>query len=85
MLGKKLVTKRAMRQGKLLGFHHAEQGQILSDEALQDFARSESFAFVYSSRLLSRWASALRLVYEQAFIETYTAMVERSRALKSAR
>jgi hypothetical protein len=67
-----------------LGFHHAEQGQILSGKALHDFARSESFAFVYSLRLFSRWASALRLVYEQAFIETYTAMVERSRALKSA-
>ncbi len=84
MLGKKLVTKGAMRQGKLLGVHHAEQERILSGEALRDFARSESFAFSYSSRLFSRWASALRSIYEQAFSETDTAMVERSGALKNA-
>ena len=84
MLGKKFITKRAMIRGKLLGFHHVENGQALSGDALLALARSESFAFAYTSRLFSRWASAVRSAYEPAFIETYTTMVERSRSLQSS-
>ncbi len=80
----KFVTKRAMIRGKLLGFHHVENGQALSGEALIALARSESFAFAYTSRLFSRWAATVRSAYAPAFIETYNAMVERSRTMKSA-
>ena len=75
MFFEKSTVRKARTRGKILGFFHAEQGKTVSGEALTDLAHAESFAFVYTSRLLSRFASCLRSVYENAFVEEYTAIV----------
>lgn len=83
MLRENMAIKRAMRRAKVLGFYHVENGQTLSDEALTNLARSESFAFACTSRFYNHIAPVIRPAYEKAFVVVYNDVVSHYSAMKN--